>query len=240
MNMIKQYRLAGSLSVAILAMAGGMPTTVVAAPAADAQMCLPKTLNAEQASAIQASLIAALQNASGFKQAAPLQSSSAPQHAGGPAVDVVIAQAVMNGIAQYGSDLAGSVSSVVMDTAEQQGVPPCAIGKGNARAAATEEGTNSKAASAIASAVGKEGKAAEVTCFQTAAKEFGHPNLAAIAGSPVTLGEQVACAPVAPPAVVVKEEGLVKHNNHGLPWFPGGGGAGGTIAGCLNPSCTKM
>jgi len=141
------------------------------------------------------------------------------------AIEAAIAQAVEYGISQYGSGAAASITSAIIDYAEQAGISPNVIGTGLGQAAAHIAAANASAALAIATTVANEGMPCEVWAFQSTAASLGYSGVASTAG----------CTPT-PTGETGGGGGGGLTGGGGFP--PGGGGGGG--GGCLNPSCTKM
>ena len=206
MSVLGKLGLANSLSTAVMAMglslAAGAATVLMTAVPAVAQV----TLSGEQIAAIQTSLRSALRAA---------QTDAAKEAA--------ISQAIQTAVSLYGSGTASSITSVVMQTAEEAGIAPALIGTGLAQASAALATTNMTAASSIATTVANEGNLLERRSYQTASTGLGYANLASIAA--------------AGPTVTGGTTG-VGGGTGGL----GGGLTGGstTSSGCLNPSCTQL
>ena len=208
MSVIRRLKFAKSLSAAVMAMglslAAGAATVLMTAVPAAAQV----TLSAEQTAAIQSSLRDALRAA---------QTDEAKEAA--------ISQAIQTAVALYGSGTASSITSVVMQTAEEAGIAPALIGTGLAQASAALAATNMTAASSIASTVANEGNALERSSYQTASTGLGYANLASIAAAGPTVTGGTGSTVVG---------GAITGLGGSL---TGGSTSGG---GCLNPSCTKL
>lgn len=214
--MSKHFGFANSVAAGVLAAglgvsAAAMGFVVMAAPAYAQAL-----LSAAQIEAIQSSLKSALRTATTD-----------------PAKEGVIAQSIPGAVALYSSGTAGPITSVIMLTAEGQGVAPCVIGNGIAQASANLAGSNLAAANAIAATMANEGNAAMRTCYQTASLKLGYANLAAVAGQE--------------PAVTGGTTGGAGGGGQGGVGLgalgggaTGGGAVGGGGGGCLNPSCTKL
>ncbi|MDR3527557.1 MAG: hypothetical protein P4L57_09775 [Rhizomicrobium sp.] len=222
MRMLKGARLGTVVSGAAFSVALGLSAAtgvlVLATTAAQAQT----VLDGGQLSAIRASLSTSVQKAGG----------------GAAANRALIAKAVENAVALYGSDAAGAIASAIMANAGALGVSDDVVGAGMAQAAAdlssvagtkvsqcaAQPPTISSAATAIATAVANEGKPIEVSSFQTVVSSLCFTNLASIAGAGANPTGEVAAVPggVGGLASVVPNNG-----------FTGS-------SGCLNPSCTSF
>jgi hypothetical protein len=168
-------------------------------------------LSVDATSSLTASLTAAIQAA----------------HGNPSAIEAAISDAVQNAIALYGADAAASITSAVMSISESAGATGEEIGVGLGNASASIAGTKPGAANAIAATLANEGKAGEISAFQTVTSSQGYSNLASIAGgSPGATGE------------FGGNSGGGLSGNSGSNFT--GGGSGGSGGGCLNESCTSL
>jgi Predicted membrane protein len=142
--------------------------------------------------------------------------------------EAAISNTTQSSISLYGGGAVASVTSTIMQSAEQKGVAICSIGRGLAQAAVNLTASNAAGANTIAATVANEGQTLERSCFQTAANEKGFANLASLAGqSPTVTG-----------ATGGTGGGVGLGATGG--GATGGGVAGGGGGGCLNPSCTRF
>jgi hypothetical protein len=216
MKPIKRWQesVCATLVAGILSLPLGVGAVTLTSAPAYAQTAL----SLSQASAIEASLTAAIQAAKGDPTL----------------IEAAISQALVNGISLYGPDAASAVTAAVMTAAEDAHVSQFEIGAGLADGAATIASTNLTAAQTIASTVANEGRSGEIRSFESTSTSLGYSNLASLAGAgATTTGETGGTA----------GGGLTGGGNLGNAFsggFNGGGGGAGGGGGCLNPSCTKL
>jgi hypothetical protein len=167
-----------------------------------------------------------LTNAQSASMQTSLQAAITAANGDAAAIEAAIAQAVENAVAADGDDAAGSITSLILASAEADGATLSEIGHAMAQASASLSSSgHGAAARAIATTLSNEGKTDEIVAYQGTVTSLGYRNLAALAGSSAT---------------VTGETG----GNVGTSFNTGGGFTGGTGGGggggCLNPSCTKL
>ena len=163
------------------------------------------SVTADELSAIQVSLSTTLQHATTDQER-----------------EAAISDTLRAAIIQYGPGSAATVTSAVMNAAEQADVLDAVIGTALARTAAAMAPANYEAASSIATTVANEGRAAQITTFQSTMASLGYADIASLAGTVPT------------PAADIDQGGDLTKDDVGPTSGPD------AEAGCPDPSCTRF